>query len=143
MSPLDLVDLERLARIGNGVADEAVRRLPVPHHRSAAGGIATDAAQRRLDRVALHREGHHPARRRRGGEQDERHPRGAAQAQARRRSWCISGSERMRFPVAAEMAFSTAGAATMIVGSPTPPQKPPDGMTIVSTCGISARRMTW
>ena len=29
------------------------------------------------------------------------------------------------------MALSTAGAATLIVGSPTPPQNPPDGMTMV------------
>ena len=35
-----------------------------------------------------------------------------------------------------------AGAATAIVGSPTPPQKPPDGMTMVSTSGISAMRIT-
>jgi hypothetical protein len=28
----------------------------------------------------------------------------------------------------AKIAFSTAGAATAIVGSPTPTQKPPDGM---------------
>jgi hypothetical protein len=39
----------------------------------------------------------------------------------------------MRLPVAAKMALSTAGAATAMVGSPTPPQKPPDGMTMVST----------
>ncbi len=37
------------------------------------------------------------------------------------RSWCISGGERMRFPVVAKIALSTAGAATAIVGSPTPP----------------------
>ena len=48
----------------------------------------------------------------------------------------------MRLPVAAAMALSTAGAATAIVGSPTPPQKPPEGMTIVSTFGISSMRMT-
>ena len=41
-----------------------------------------------------------------------------------------------------ELAFSTAGAATAIVGSPTPPQKPPDGITIVSTFGISSIRIT-
>ena len=29
-----------------------------------------------------------------------------------------------------------------MVGSPTPPQKPPDGITMDSTSGISARRMT-
>ena len=35
------------------------------------------------------------------------------------------------------MPFSTAGAATAMVGSPTPPQKPPDGTCTVSTLGIS------
>ncbi len=45
-------------------------------------------------------------------------------------SGCVSssGRSRMRLPVAAKIAFSTAGAATAIVGSPTPPQKPPDGI---------------
>ena len=47
----------------------------------------------------------------------------------------------MRLPVAAKIALSTAGAATQMVGSPTPPQKPPVGMTIVSTFGISAMRI--
>ncbi len=44
----------------------------------------------------------------------------------------------MRLPVAAKMAFNTAGAATAIVGSPTPPQKPPEPMMMVSTFGICA-----
>ena len=52
-----------------------------------------------------------------------------------------SGNERMRLPVAAKIALSTAGAATAIVGSPTPPQKPPLGITIDSTCGIAAMRI--
>ena len=43
----------------------------------------------------------------------------------------------MRLPVAAKIALSTAGAATKIVGSPTPPQNPPDGMIMHSTFGIS------
>jgi len=34
----------------------------------------------------------------------------------------FSGTERMRLPVAAKKALSTAGAATQIVGSPTPPK---------------------
>ena len=51
------------------------------------------------------------------------------------------GVERMRLPVAAKIALSTAGAATQIVGSPTPPQKLPDGMMILSTAGISSMRM--
>jgi hypothetical protein len=46
---------------------------------------------------------------------------------ARPRRWSFSGSSRMRLPVAAKIAFSTAGAATAMVGSPTPPQKPPVG----------------
>ena len=50
----------------------------------------------------------------------------------------LIGRSRMRFPVAAKMAFNTAGAATAMVGSPTPPQKPPDGMMTVSTFGISS-----
>ena len=62
--------------------------------------------------------------------------------QARFRLWFFSGSSRMRLPVAAKIAFSTAGAATAMVGSPTPPQKPPEGMTIVSTFGISSMRST-
>ena len=36
--------------------------------------------------------------------------------------WFFSGNERMRLPVALKNALSTAGAATQIVGSPTPPQ---------------------
>jgi len=54
--------------------------------------------------------------------------------------WFFSGTERMRWSVAAKNALSTAGAATKIVGSPTPPQNPPDGMMIDSTLGISAIR---
>src|SRR6266481_6172669 len=53
---------------------------------------------------------------------------------------CINGIERSRLPVAAKIALSTAGAATDTVGSPTPPQKPPEGMTMTSTLGISRIR---
>jgi hypothetical protein len=63
--------------------------------------------------------------------------------QALRRSALVSGPERMRLPVAAKIALSTAGAATKMVGSPTPPQKPPDGITIDSTAGISSMRRIW
>src|SRR4051812_46958464 len=55
--------------------------------------------------------------------------------------WFFSGTVRMRLPVALKNAFSTAGAATQMVGSPTPPQKPPEGMTIDSTFGICAMRI--
>ena len=49
--------------------------------------------------------------------------------------WFFSGNERMRWPVALKNALSTAGAATQMVGSPTPPQGslPPVPMTIDST----------
>src|SRR5207237_1959344 len=55
--------------------------------------------------------------------------------------WFFNGTERMRLPVALKNAFSTAGAATQIVGSPIPPQNPPDGITIDSTFGICAIRI--
>src|SRR6516164_8904915 len=42
---------------------------------------------------------------------------------------------------AAKYAFSTAGPATQMVGSPTPPQNPPLGITIDSTFGISLMRI--
>ena len=47
-------------------------------------------------------------------------------------SWSFSGNERIRLPVALKYAFITAGAATQMVGSPTPPHgpEPPLGMRI-------------
>ena len=48
----------------------------------------------------------------------------------------------MRLPVARKYAFSTAGAATQIVGSPMPPQMaPPVGMMIDYSFGICAMRI--
>ena len=60
------------------------------------------------------------------------------QGHARLRSWFFRGRSRMRLPVAAKTALSTAGAATAIVGSPTPPQNPPEATMMVSTRGISS-----
>jgi len=68
---------------------------------------------------------------------------GAGPAQALRRSWLLIGNWRIRLPVAAAMALSTEGAATKMVGSPTPPQKPPEGITMASTLGIWLIRITW
>src|SRR5260370_12305986 len=51
--------------------------------------------------------------------------------------WVLSGTDRIRLPVAAKNALSTAGAAPKIVGSPTPPQNPPGGMVIGFALGIS------
>jgi hypothetical protein len=53
----------------------------------------------------------------------------------------FSGRLRTGLPVAAKIAFSTAGAATQIVGSPTPPQKSLVGTITVSTLGNSASRI--
>src|SRR5262249_61871524 len=55
--------------------------------------------------------------------------------------WFFNGTERRRLPVALKNAFSTAGAATQIVGSPTPPQTSPEGMMIDSPLGICALRI--
>src|SRR6266568_8680093 len=65
----------------------------------------------------------------------------ASIAHANLTSWFFSGNDRILFPVAAKIALRTAGAATKIVGSPTPPQNPPDGMMIDSTFGISLMRI--
>src|SRR5215471_3268062 len=60
---------------------------------------------------------------------------------ALRKSWFfISGSARMRLPVAAKIALHSAGATSAGGGSPTPPQNPPLGMIMLSTFGASARR---
>src|SRR5262245_30198868 len=66
-------------------------------------------------------------------------------AQSRRsyaflKSWFLSGSERMRLPVAEKIALHKAGARGGTAVSPTPPQKPPLATITVSTRGISARR---
>src|SRR6516162_5230393 len=53
------------------------------------------------------------------------------------RSMSLIGTVRIRLPVAAKIALRTAGATTEIVGSPTPPQNSPSGMTTVSTFGIA------
>src|SRR5262249_15402367 len=49
----------------------------------------------------------------------------------------------MRCPVALKKALSTAGAATQIVGSPTPPQKPPDGIVGLDRRGAIVLRQKW
>ncbi len=81
-------------------------------------------------------------RRRQQRSRDEKRDDDSSPLHARRRSVFFNGIWRTRFPVAAKTALSTAGAATAIVGSPTPPQNPPDGITIVSTTGISSIRIT-
>ncbi len=53
-----------------------------------------------------------------------------------------SGNSRMGLPVAAKIAFITAGATTEIGGSPTPPQKSKLGTITVSTFGMSVSSIT-
>src|SRR5258708_36729338 len=55
--------------------------------------------------------------------------------------WVLSGTDRIRLPVAAKNALSTAGAATEIAGSPAPPPHPPGGMMVDSALGISPMRI--
>src|SRR5262245_7919968 len=59
---------------------------------------------------------------------------------ALRKSWFLSGRERIRLPMAKKMALHKAGARGGTGVSPTPPQKPPLVMMTVSTRGMSASR---
>src|SRR6476620_6743029 len=74
---------------------------------------------------------------------EERRPRSrrSVLAYANRMLWFFRGHHLKRWPVDAKIELSTAGAATKIVGAPTPPQSPPDGMMMHSTFGISLRRI--
>ena len=61
---------------------------------------------------------------------------------ARRSPWFLSGSDRIRLPVAAKIALASAGASGASGVSPSPPQKPPLGTSTASILlGISAMRM--
>jgi hypothetical protein len=141
------VSLEALLREGPGMAEQAEAALPVHDDGPPPRRIARGAGERGRNGIAHHGEGarRRPragggGRQRRRQEGERRQPR-PPRPHARRRSVCRSGSDRTRLPVAAKIALSTAGAATAMVGSPTPPQKPPEGMTMVSTFGISAMRI--
>jgi len=113
----------RPARRGTGEATRGEAGWHPEHEAAPGGGGSADTTAAPTDRQAM------------------------AAATARRTAytiwmpWFFSGNVRMRLPVAAAIAFSTAGAATQIVGSPTPPQDPPDGMMIDSTLGIWAIRI--
>src|SRR3954462_8579700 len=62
-------------------------------------------------------------------------------SQAKVMFWSRNGTERIRLPVAAKYALSPAGAATPMVGSPTPPQNPPLGTITDSPSAISLTRL--
>src|SRR5438067_739723 len=117
------------------MAQKAQADLPRGDDRPSARGIAGHAGQRIGDAVADDRVRSRCWRgRARGSNAEERgHRQDKPSDQAFFRLWFLTGKSRIRFPVAQNTAFITAGAATEIVGSPTPPQKPPDGTTTVST----------
>ena len=62
-------------------------------------------------------------------------------ARAKLSPWFFKGRERMRLPVAAAMALTSAGASGACAGSPTPPQKPPVQAMTDCTLGISLSRI--
>src|SRR5207302_923631 len=78
-----------------------------------------------------------PGPKRKPGQSDEK----ASAPHAISKPWFLSGSERTRLPVAAKRALHTAGAIAAWPGSPTPPQKPPEGASTTSTFGISRSRI--
>jgi hypothetical protein len=142
--------LKRLGRLGHLMANETVTRLTIEHHATPAFGIAQTSIQWRRDPVPIDREADkiraclRCRRQMTDGNGDANTPRGSCDGQ-RVQAFCsftlLSGSVCTGLPVAAKIAFKTAGAATQIVGSPTPPQNPPDGMTMVSIFGKSANCM--
>lgn len=113
----------RPARRGTGVVTPGEAAWQPEHAAAPAGGSAEAATAAAI----------------------EAHPIAAARrlrmAYTRAMPWFLSGNVRMRRPVAAKNALRTAGAATQMVGSPTPPQNPPEGMMIDSTFGICAIRI--
>ena len=136
------IALQRFLREWSAMAQQAQTLLPINDDGAPAIRIASAARERLRHRITCQ---HRCISRRHGRHCDGQHQ--ACQKprcpHARLRSACLSGKSRTRLPVAAKIAFSTAGAATAIVGSPTPPQKPPDCRMMVSTFGISFIRSTW
>jgi hypothetical protein len=64
--------------------------------------------------------------------------------QVQRKSWLLSGRERMRLPVILKIALHTAGIIVGTLGSPMPPHlSPPLRARCVSTSGMALRRSIW
>ena len=70
----------------------------------------------------------------------EKHPDKKKELLAAWQAWNAEQKDPLWRPVAKKRALATAGAMAAWPGSPTPPQKPPEGDTRTSTGGISARR---
>ena len=123
------------------MADQAIAHGAVKYDAASTVRVTSAPLERLIDRVIRRlRFCRHRRRCDRHGNKnscrDHAHRTGLSRHQAFK-LWVLIGNWRMRLPVALAIAFSTAGAATAMVGSPTPPHQPPDGMTMVSTLGIS------
>lgn len=133
---------------GHGVAQKAVAVAP-RKHLAAALGIAGLDRERRDDIITSHAVGRersgrrHNAARRHAVHREPGQPAHAPPDLDDQTvmPWFLSGSERMRLPVAAKIAFTSAGASGASGVSPVPPQKPPLGTSTASTFGISRMRI--
>jgi hypothetical protein len=123
----------------HGVAQRAGAFASVRHNSSTTDCVARFPHQRRGDPVADHGVGRKRLRRDASCYEERKSEAGGFQAIVI--PWFLSGRERIRLPVAAKIALQIAGAMEAWPGSPTPPQKPPDGAITTSTLGISARRI--
>jgi len=132
-----------MAWISSSVNPLAIRSVTVPARLSRGTGDVTGSMRDDTPSTPRRRQAAPPTRGRPRRSRRTRSPRPGTSTFVYTivMPWFFSGKVRMRLPVAAKNAFSTAGAATQIVGSPTPPQKPPDGMMIDSTFGICAIRI--
>ena len=123
---------------GNLMAERATSLIAIHHDASTARRVAGFCPERPRNRIpdcleALRRRVPRGAREKHAGQQSSHY--------ASVSPWFLSGSERIRLPVAAKIALHTAGAIDAWPGSPTPPQKPPVGAITISTLGISRRRI--
>ena len=110
--------------------------------RQRLGHLLRVAPGQRQCRAVTTGTGRRSGRWRRSCRQNHYQPKAGSPPHVARRSPGLNGNARIRLPVAAKIAFNTAGPATAMVGSPTPPQNPPDGTSTVSTFGMPASRIT-
>ena len=126
------------------MAQSTGSRIPIHHYASTAHRVPGFGSQSPRNRVSDRLETHRLTLRADLRVREQYRNGGGNSALARQASvspWFFKGSERTRLPVAAKIALQTAGAIDAWPGSPTPPQNPPDGMTIASTFGIWAMRI--
>ncbi len=126
------------------MAQSTGSRIPIHHEPSTARRIAGFGSQSPRNRVSDHVEAHRLTLRADLRVRHQYRNGGGDSVLARQASvspWFFNGSERTRLPEAAKIALHTAGAIDAWPGSPTPPQKPPEGASTTSILGISRRRI--